>query len=222
MKIHIEFPNKKIQSLVRQLLRVGLKAADPCIAMEREVKIQDGILRVGKRAFNLTKCQRVVCVGAGKATARMAVTLERLLGARLEGGVVVVKDGHGQRTQKIQVLEASHPVPDHRSERAAGCILSTIQSLSSQDLLIVLLSGGASSLVALPASGLTLKDKQTTTKLLLRSGATIQEVNTVRKHLSAIKGGQLLAHTSPWIIPTPIIISVAGRCELQKLILIHP
>lgn len=186
--------------MVRQLLRAGLEAADPRVAMERALRVQDGVLRVSNRRFQLKTYQRVVCVGAGKASAMMAVTLERLLGPRLEGGVVVVKDGHGRRTQKIRVLEARHPVPDVRSERAATSILNEVQALTSRDLLIVLLSGGASSLVVAPATGLTLKDKQITTTLLLRSGATIHEINTVRKHLSSIKGGQLLTKTSATVI----------------------
>ncbi|MEC4674094.1 MAG: glycerate kinase [Nitrospirota bacterium] len=200
MNIRIDFPNMKIQSIVRRLIQAGLEAADPTVAMDHAVKVQDGILRVGKRQFHLKKYQRVVCVGAGKAAATMAVTLERLLGPRLEGGVVVVKDGHGRRTQRIQVLEASHPVPDYRSERAAKSILELALSLTSRDLLIVLLSGGASSLMAVPARGLTFKDKQTTTTFLLRCGPSIHEINTVRKHLSAIKGGQLAMNTLATVV----------------------
>jgi len=195
MKIDIHFPHKRSQSLVRQLLRSGLTAADPVAVLSGCVSVKEGILRVASRQFNLKNFQRVVCVGAGKASATMAVRIENLLGSRLEGGVVVVKDGHGKSTKKVQVHEASHPVPDQRSERGARFILQAVQSLGPQDLLIFLLSGGASSLIASPVRGLTLKDKQLTTSLLLRSGATINEVNTVRKHLSKIKGGQLLAYT---------------------------
>ena len=209
MKIKVDFPNRKIQDIVKRLLRAGLEAADPGVAMKRAVKVQDGILRVGNRRFNLKQFERVVCVGAGKASGTMAVTLEKLLGSRLDSGVVVVKDGHGQRTEKIRLLEARHPVPDSRSEQAAKLILEAAQSLTPRDLLIVLLSGGASSLVAAPAIGLSLTDKQTTTTLLLRSGANIREVNTVRKHLSAIKGGQLLARTSAPVI-TLVLSDVLG------------
>ena len=200
MNIRIDFPNRNIQPIVRRLLQAGLEAADPTVAMDHGVQVTNGILQVGKRRYNLNKCQRVVCVGAGKASATMAVTVERLLGPRLEGGIVVVKDGHRLGTQKVQVLEAWHPVPDRRSERAGTSILELVASLTSRDLLIVLLSGGASSLMAVPAGGLTLKDKQATTTLLLRCGATIHEINTVRKHLSGIKGGQLAMNTSATVV----------------------
>ena len=191
MKIVIRFSPKKILPLIRQLVRVGLQAADPCDGLERSLWVDRGNLRVGGRQFPLARFRRVVCVGAGKASATMAVWLEKFLGPRLEGGVVVVKDGYGKQTKTINVLEARHPVPDRRSEKGADSIVSAIHALGPEDLVIVLLSGGASSLVASPAEGLTLQDKQATTRLLLRSGATIHEVNVVRKHLSGVKGGAI-------------------------------
>ena len=126
----------------------------------------------------------------------MAQALEHQLGARIETGVVVVKYGHGAPTKTIRIIEAGHPVPDNAGLQAGRKIMSLIGTLRPDDLLIVLLSGGASSLLPAPASGISLKDKQQTTKLLLRSGATIQEMNAVRKHLSSMKGGQLAAATS--------------------------
>ena len=126
----------------------------------------------------------------------MAGTLEQILGEHLEGGMVIVKDGYGAPTQKIRLVEASHPLPDARGVRATNQILKVVKSLTKHDLLIVLLSGGASSLLCAPALGLTLTDKRRTTNMLLRCGATIHELNTVRKHLSAVKGGQLAQATS--------------------------
>jgi len=130
----------------------------------------------------------------------MAMVLEQRLGRFLSGGMVVVNDRSGCRTKKLHVVEASHPVPDSRSVHAARQMLQMVRSLTQRDLLFVLLSGGASSLLTAPASGLTLWDKKQATNLLLRSGATIQEVNTVRKHLSAIKGGRLAASTQATIV----------------------
>jgi glycerate-2-kinase len=126
----------------------------------------------------------------------MAQALEAQLGARVETGLVVVKYGHGAPTKKIRIVEAGHPVPDQAGLQAGREIMAMIGVLQPDDLLIVLLSGGASSLLPAPASGISLKDKQQTTKLLLRSGARIQEMNAVRKHLSCMKGGQLAAATS--------------------------
>jgi hydroxypyruvate reductase len=139
----------------------------------------------------------------------MAGTLEQILGEHLEGGIVIVKDGYGTPTQRIRLVEASHPLPDARSVGATKQILKIVRSLTKQDLLIVLLSGGASSLLCAPAPGLTLTDKRRTTNLLLRCGATIHELNLVRKHLSAVKGGQLAQATSAKIL-TLIMSDVLG------------
>lgn len=125
----------------------------------------------------------------------MAQELESVLGHRLSGGLVVVKYGHGTRTRRVRVVEAGHPVPDRAGLQGATSLLQLVAGLSSEDLLLVVLSGGASSLLPAPRPGVSLADKQRTTTLLLRSGATIQEINTVRKHLSAVKGGQLIAAT---------------------------
>jgi len=127
----------------------------------------------------------------------MAQALERQLGSRrIDRGLVVVKYGHGAPTKKIRIVEAGHPVPDAHGLQAGLAILELIKTLKPDDLLIVLLSGGASSLLPAPPHGISLKDKQQTTTLLLRSGATIQEMNAVRKHLSQVKGGQLAAATA--------------------------
>ncbi len=170
---------------------------------------KDHQLCVNMVRYDLAKYQRVVCVGTGKASGHMARTLEEILEGHLEGGLVIVKDGYGAPTQKIRLVEASHPLPDARGVRATNQILKIVRSLTKQDLLIVLLSGGASSLLCAPAPGLTLKDKRRTTSMLLRCGATIHEINTVRKHLSAVKGGQLAQATSAKIL-TLIMSDVLG------------
>lgn len=125
----------------------------------------------------------------------MARELETVLGDRLSGGLVVVKYGHGARTRRVRVVEAGHPVPDRAGLQGARRLLDLVTGLTADDLLLVVLSGGASSLLPAPCPGVSLADKQRTTTLLLRSGATIQEINAVRKHLSALKGGQLIAAT---------------------------
>jgi glycerate-2-kinase len=190
----------RVRALLRGLLGAALAAADPALALRRSVTRRGHWLHVGRTRYDLRRYQRVVAVGAGKASAHMAVALEHVLGSRLEGGLVVVKYGHAAPTRRVAILEAGHPVPDRAGRQAARRVLAYVRGLSSDDLVLVLLSGGASSLLPAPAPGLTLADKQRVTALLLRSGATIQEINAVRKHLSAIKGGRLAAATKARVV----------------------
>ena len=194
IKVGVSQPG--VRALLARLFQAGLQAVDPYEAVCRQVRLRRGRLIIGSSQYSLQSQHRVVVVGAGKASARMAQGLERQLGSRIDTGLVVVKYGHGASTNKVRIVEAGHPVPDTAGIRASRMIRALAGTLKSGDLLIVLLSGGASSLLPAPAPGISLKDKQHTTKLLLRSGATIQEMNAVRKHLSSIKGGQLAAATS--------------------------
>jgi hydroxypyruvate reductase len=152
---------------------------------------------------------RTLLVGAGKAAAAMTHAFEALWPDPLEG-VVLTRYGHGLPRDRVDILEASHPVPDAAGERAARRILGLAHGLGRDDQLVFLASGGGSALLALPAPGLTLADKQAVTRALLRSGATIGEINTVRKHLSAIKGGRLAAAAAPARIVTLAISDVPG------------
>jgi glycerate 2-kinase len=153
---------------------------------------------------------RCVVIGAGKSAAAMAAALEDAWPDVPLSGVVVTRYGHKVPTSRIQVLEASHPVPDANSEAAARQILASVQNLQPEDLVLALMSGGASALLALPARGLTLADKQAINRALLASGATIAEMNIVRKQLSAIKGGWLAVAASPARIITLAISDVPG------------
>jgi glycerate 2-kinase len=152
---------------------------------------------------------RTVVVGAGKAAAAMARAVEQNWHGPL-GGLVVTRYGHGIPCERIEVIEASHPVPDAAGARAAERILASVKSLTSDDLVLCLISGGASALLALAAPGLTLADKQQVNKALLKCGATISEMNCVRKHLSAIKGGRLAAAAYPAKVVTLVISDVPG------------
>jgi glycerate 2-kinase len=152
---------------------------------------------------------RTVVVGAGKAAAAMAQAVE----ARWHGplsGLVVTRYGHGAPCKSIEVVEAAHPVPDAAGRRAASRILATVDGLTRDDLVLCLVSGGGSALLAAPAAGLTLEDKQAVNKALLKSGANITEMNCVRKHLSAIKGGRLAAACAPAKVVTLLISDVPG------------
>lgn len=159
-------------------------------------------------------CGKTFVVGAGKAAAAMAQALETAWQSAYPdaplSGLVVTRYGHAETCRNIEVLEASHPMPDDLGERAARRMLEAVRDLNENDLVIALVSGGGSSLMSLPAPGLTLRQKQALTKALLRSGAPIREINTVRRHLSAIKGGRLAAAAHPAKVVTYLVSDVPG------------
>ncbi|MBK8017369.1 MAG: glycerate kinase [Betaproteobacteria bacterium] len=152
---------------------------------------------------------RTLVIGAGKASAAMAKAVEDHWNGPLEG-LVVTRYGHRVPTRSIEIVEAAHPVPDLAGREAAERILGLVQGLTADDLVLCLISGGGSALLTLPASGLTLQDKQAINRALLKSGANITEMNCVRKHLSAIKGGRLAAAAAPARVVTLTISDVPG------------
>jgi hydroxypyruvate reductase len=152
---------------------------------------------------------RTLVVGAGKAAASMAKAVEEHWDGPLSG-LVITRYDHGMPLERIELVEAAHPVPDDAGRQAARRILEMAQTLGADDMLLCLISGGGSALLALPAEGITLEEKQSINKALLRSGATISEMNCVRKHLSAIKGGRLAAAASPARVVTLLISDVPG------------
>jgi len=152
---------------------------------------------------------RTIVVGAGKASAAMAKAVEDLWSGPLEG-LAVTRYGHAVPCRRVEIIEAAHPVPDAKGKQAAQRILDLVSGLTKDDVVLALISGGGSALLALPAPGLTLEDKQAVNNALLRSGASIDEMNCVRKHLSAIKGGRLAAAAYPARVVTLLISDVPG------------
>jgi glycerate-2-kinase len=205
----MKIPPSPIRPLLKKLISRGLAAVNAGTAVDRAISRNGEELVIGRRQYDLRRYERVVVVGAGKATASMARAVERRLGTRLHGGFVVVKYGHVVPTRRIVVAEAGHPVPDRPGLRAASRLCAMAAELGRRDLLIVLLSGGASSLLPAPVAGVTLADKQRTTQKLLRCGASIHDINTVRKHLSRIKGGRLAELTEATVV-TVILSDVLG------------
>ena len=200
----------KMREHARQIFQAGLQAVDPVDAIIRHVTLNDNVLLIGDRQFNLKDYDRILVVGAGKAVAPMAKAVENLLGNHISAGVVVVKDEHSLPLKKIKVREASHPVPDERGVQGTEEILSLVEKAGKRDLVICLISGGGSALLIAPVCDISLEDKQNATKLLLACGATIHEFNTVRKHLSRAKGGRLAQMACPATITSLILSDVVG------------
>ena len=182
-------PSGGVRAQLERVLRAALAAVDAGAAVSRAVaRAGGGLVICGSP---LAENRRLWVLAAGKAAAAMAAAFEALAGDRIAGGLAITKDGHGVPLKRIALREAGHPVPDARSEAAAREALALVGGAGRDDALVVLLSGGASSLLACPAPGLSLADVAATTSLLLAAGAGIEELNAVRKHLSAVGGGRL-------------------------------
>ena len=195
---------------VRLIFNAALEAADPGLAVSRNLAVDKGWLRSGGHAFHLEKFDRLLVVGGGKAAARMGQAVEGLLADRIDSGLLVTRRGHAAPLRRIRLVEAAHPVPDEAGMRAAQEITALLEGSDERTLVLCLLSGGASALMAAPAPGVLLGDKQAVTDLLLKAGAAIDELNAVRKHLSAIKGGRLAKAAFPATILTLILSDVIG------------
>ena len=192
------------------IFRAALKAADPEEAVRRHFRVENETLIAGKRHYRLRDYRRVFVVGAGKASAAMAKAVERALGRRIEGGLVNVKYGHLAKLRRVKLNECGHPVPDDAGIRGAQRVFEFASQATADDLLVCVISGGGSALMPLPAEGVTLDEKQATTKLLLACGANIHEMNAVRKHISRIKGGQLARAAAPAQVISLLLSDVIG------------
>lgn len=181
------------------IFRAAVAAADP----RRTVRETLG-------GMDLSRYRRIFVVGAGKASAAMAQAAEQVLGRRIHGGWINTKDGHLAPLRRVHLHEASHPVPDERGVEGARRIAEIAAQAGEGDLLLCLISGGGSALLPLPMAPLTLAEKQETTRLLLACGATIHEINAVRKHLSAIKGGRLARLAAPAHVLSLLLSDVIG------------
>lgn len=188
----------------------ALKAVQAEAAVRRACRLKGHILYIGPISRDLREIENIIVIGAGKASAHMAAAIERLLGPKITRGLVSVKYGHALALQNIRLVEAGHPVPDANGLRATRSILQLTEKAKKNDLVICLLSGGGSALLPLPTPPLTLSDKQITIRVLLACGASIHEINTLRKHLSAVKGGQLARSAYPATLVTLILSDVVG------------
>lgn len=198
------------QQTLLDIFNAALAAADPYDAVLKAAGLERDQLKIAGANYDLGAFERIIVVGAGKATARMAAAVEALLGDRISAGLIVVKHGHTAPLRTIAQVEAAHPVPDHAGITGTQRILQMLRDADEKTLVICLLSGGASALLIAPADGVTLQDKQEATRLLLNAGASINELNAVRKHLSMVKGGRLAQAAYPAQLLTLILSDVIG------------
>ncbi len=194
----------------RTILQLALEAVDPYAAVKAQLSREGDRLLVGRRAYDLASVDRVLVVGAGKAGGRMAAAVEDVVGDRIDAGLVNVKYGHTEPLARVAIREAGHPVPDEAGLEGARDMLGLVQRAGKDDLVLCLISGGGSSLLPLPCAGVSLADKQEATRALLACGATIHEINAVRKHISLVKGGQLARAAAPARVATLVLSDVIG------------
>ncbi len=192
------------------IFKAGLSAVDPAVSVKKHCRREEELLIIGDHRYDLSRIRNIYVVGAGKASAPMAAAMEEILGDRITTGSVTVKYGYVTDLRHIKLVEAGHPVPDENGVAGAKKILALAASAKRDDLVICLISGGGSALLSLPAPEITLADKQETTRVLLACGATIHEINALRKHLSRIKGGLLSKTACPATVVSLILSDVVG------------
>ena len=195
---------------VRSIVDAALAAVDPEAAVREHLVLSDQILTAGDEQIDLRDVRRIVVVGAGKAGVPMARAVESILAARRPSGHVVVPHGQASELTAVRIHEAGHPVPDEAGVESGRAVLAAMEDLDERTVVVCLISGGGSALLVCPAEGINLDELQSTNQALLACGATIVEINTLRKHLSAVKGGQLARAASPARVVTLILSDVVG------------
>ncbi|MHB1318450.1 MAG: glycerate kinase type-2 family protein [Anaerolineae bacterium] len=196
---------------VVDVMQAALEAVDPAEAVRLFVRSDGDLLHVADRTYDLADYDHVYVVGAGKADAAMAQAVEALLGDRITDGIVNVKYEHALPTARIRLCEAGHPVPDAAGVDGSNRMAHLLEGAGANDLVICLISGGGSALMTLPEKGVTLEDMQALTSSLLRAGATIVEINAIRKHLDRLKGGKLARMAAPAQVISLILSDVVGN-----------
>src|SRR5215813_12336053 len=198
----------ELRRSARVIWEAALHAADPETCIRNFVQIDGNVLSIGGKYIPIRG--RLIVIGAGKPSAKMAQIIEKIIGSYISGGLVVTKYGHALPLERIRLVEAGHPIPDAAGVRAVQETRDLLKDLSPDDIVLCLISGGGSALWPAPAEGITLEAKQDVTARLLRAGATIRELTAVRKHLSALKGGQLANWASRARVISLIMSDVIG------------
>ena len=195
----------------KAIFQASVEAADPSRCIHQNVRLCQEVLQIGQTSYHLSDFRRIFVIGAGKASVPMAQAVEQILADRITRGVINTKYGHSRPLQRIEVNEAGHPLPDERGVEGTEKIVKLLKEADRQTLVLCLLSGGGSALMPHPAAGISLEEKQQTTQRLLQSGASIEETNAIRKHLSGIKGGRLCQLAHPARVVTLILSDVVGN-----------
>jgi hydroxypyruvate reductase len=206
---------RKRRDQVWDILSAALAAVDPAQAIRQNVSLEGDSLRIGQRSYDLSSYERIFVAGGGKAGSPMVAAIEEILGQRITAGLVNVKHGYlppeAADVQRVEIVQAGHPTPDEAGRRGAERMVEMLSNLTERDLVICLISGGGSALMTLPQPTISLADVQALTGALLRCGATINEINAVRKHISRIKGGQLARLIHPAQVVSLILSDVVGN-----------
>jgi glycerate 2-kinase len=202
--------DRRARELALNSLETAINAVDPKQIIKSKLAVRDLVLKVDGHSFDLKKFKHVHVVGGGKASGSMAEALEQVLGRQITSGLVNVPQKDQGKTEIIKLHEASHPIPDEQGVKGTRAMLEVAEQAENDDLIICLLSGGGSSLMPLPRGEVSIADKKMLTGALLKSGATINEINTVRKHISDFKGGWLAKKAYPATILNLILSDVVG------------
>jgi glycerate-2-kinase len=203
-------PTRKARALALNSLEFALNAVDARVLVKSRVSLKNSILSANGCLFNLTKIRNVYVVGGGKAGGSMAEALEEILGERITDGIVNVPQGDKHTTRVVKLHGSSHPVPDEAGVKGTRRMLEIAEKAEKDDLLICLISGGGSSLMPLPRDGVSIENKRELTDALLKSGAGISEINSVRKHISGFKGGWLAKKAYPANVLNLVLSDVVG------------
>ncbi|MCK4636621.1 MAG: glycerate kinase [Methanomicrobia archaeon] len=212
----ISHGNIEGRKVALDIIEHGLKAIDTYEATKRLIRFDGEILKVGHLQFDLSEKEDIYVIGAGKASFPIAKALEDILGERIKEGIVIEK--RDDKLKRIKVIKGGHPLPDEAGYKWAKKIMELATKIKRDDLVFCPITGGSSALMTLPAEGISLKDVQTMTDLLLKSGASIKEINAVRKHISAIKGGRLAVAIHPAEIINLTVSDVIGDWDVLDVI----
>jgi len=198
-----------------EIFHAGLQAVESDVCMRRHIHLAGGLLKIGGKTYNLNKCKDIYVVGFGKVSGLMAAVLEELLEGRIKAGIVNVQYGYDAPCRVVEVNTAGHPIPDDAGIKGTIEIIHLLRNAGENDLVICLISGGGSALFELPHDGITLGEIQDVTELLLKSGARIDEVNTIRKHISQVKGGRFVTMCKAEIVS--LILSDVVNDQLDTI-----
>lgn len=200
----------ELRAAALEIIETGIRAADPYSAALDLLRLDGERLILGPEEYDLREIDNIYVIGAGKATQPIVEALEYILGDRLTEGVVSLKRGEPHRLNRVRIVAAAHPVPDEESYRASQEVVALARKAGQKDIVFSAITGGSSALMVWPVAGITLEDKQELNKLLLTCGASIREINAVRKHVSRVKGGRLGSEVFPATLINLTVSDVAG------------